>query len=589
MIRKLIKQMLAAQTLSALTVSLCLLIDNIMIGRYLGVQAVAAYGLANPILLVIGAIGSMLAAGVQVVCSKSLGSGSKEETDQGYSSAIAMMLGISLLFTLVVLVFRNPLATLMGAGREGELYDQTRDYLAGFIIGAPGSMGALVLVPFLQMAGQSKLLIMAVLGMTVADIGFDLLNVLVYPGNMFGMGLASSLSYYVAMLIAMGYFLSRKCVFSFSFKRVSGKKIRELFAGGVPALFSMASSVMLVFIINKILLRVNTSDAVAAFTMVLTIGNASNCISTGIGSVSLTLSGILYHEEDRTGLNELLKALPKYAVLLGAAVGVLLAVFAPVVVSIFIPKAGAVQDMTIQGVRLFALGLIPCCMNNVIKNLYQATERVTLTEAISVLEGAVFPALVAFVFGQIWNVTGIWLYFAVGECLALICVTVFAWRKKRGIVPLPQRYLMLKKGFGVLPENLMEMDIHSLHDVTAAAEAAEAFCRRHGQNEKIANHIALCVEEMASNTVIHGFDKEKNNHLSIRLQHKGEQWVLRFRDDCRAFDPVHYMPQGDKDALGIRLVMAMADDVRYTYSLNLNNLTIKLSAPTPEQPCGYMP
>ena len=77
--------MLAAQTLSALTVSLCLLIDNIMIARFLGVQAIAAYGLANPILLVIGAIGSMLAAGVQVACSRSLGSGSKEETDRGYN------------------------------------------------------------------------------------------------------------------------------------------------------------------------------------------------------------------------------------------------------------------------------------------------------------------------------------------------------------------------------------------------------------------------------------------------------------------------------------------------------------------------
>ena len=51
MIRKLVRQMLTAQIFSALTVSLCLLIDNIMIGRFLGVQAIAAYGLANPIML----------------------------------------------------------------------------------------------------------------------------------------------------------------------------------------------------------------------------------------------------------------------------------------------------------------------------------------------------------------------------------------------------------------------------------------------------------------------------------------------------------------------------------------------------------
>ena len=76
MIRRLIHQMLTAQIFSALTVSLCLLIDNIMIARFLGEGAIAAYGLANPLLLIIGALGTMLSAGVQVTCSRSLGRGS---------------------------------------------------------------------------------------------------------------------------------------------------------------------------------------------------------------------------------------------------------------------------------------------------------------------------------------------------------------------------------------------------------------------------------------------------------------------------------------------------------------------------------
>ena len=90
MIRKLVRQMLAAQVFSALTVSVCLMIDNIMIGRFLGVDAMAAYGLANPVLLLVGAVGSMLSAGIQVACSKSLGRSSQRETDAGYSSAVAM-------------------------------------------------------------------------------------------------------------------------------------------------------------------------------------------------------------------------------------------------------------------------------------------------------------------------------------------------------------------------------------------------------------------------------------------------------------------------------------------------------------------
>ena len=79
MIRKLVRQMLTAQVFSALTVSLCLLIDSVMIARYLGEEAIAAYGLSNPLLLAIGAIGTLLAAGIQVTCSKSLGKGLQED------------------------------------------------------------------------------------------------------------------------------------------------------------------------------------------------------------------------------------------------------------------------------------------------------------------------------------------------------------------------------------------------------------------------------------------------------------------------------------------------------------------------------
>ena len=578
MIRKLVKQMLAAQTLSALTVSLCLLIDNIMIGQFLGLEAIAAYGLANPILLGIGALGSLLAAGVQVVCSRSLGSGSREETNRGYSSAIGLTLGASLLFMALVLLFRGPLATAMGAGKEGTLFEQTEDYLAGFIIGAPGSIGALILVPFLQMAGKTGLLIAAVLGMTIADVGLDLLSVMVFHGGMFGMGLASSLSYYVAMAIAMGYFLSKKCVFTFSFRLISLKKIRELFAGGLPTVFNMASSVAFVFIMNRILLQAGGSDAVAAFTTLMNIGNASNCISTGVGGVGLTLSGILYHEEDRTGLRELLKLLVRYGIMMGAAMGILLEIFAPVLVSIFITKAGQAKDLTILGVRLFALGLIPCCLNNALKNVYQGTERVRYTEIISVAEGVLMPAAVAYLFSCLMGVPGAWLYFVLGEGLTLLCIAFFAWKKSNGVSLKPENFLMLPDSFGATPENLLEMDIQSLQDVAAAVEAAEAFCRSHGQNKKTANHIALCVEEMASNTVIHGFSQEGKNHLFIRILHKGDRWVLRFRDDCREFDPISYVPEHEgESALGIRLVMAMAEDIRYTYSLNLNNLMIRLN------------
>ena len=577
MVSKLIRQMLAAQIISALTVTLCLLIDSIMIGRFMGVDALSAYQLANPILLFIAAAANMLSAGVQIACGKSLGKGSREETDSGYSSAFAVGLGVALVLTAAVLIFRTPITTAIGAGTEGPLFDNTREYLAGFIIGAPGTMIAMILVPFLQIAGQSGLLIAAVLAMTVADIALDLLNVLVFHCGMFGMGLASSLSYYVAMIVGGWYFVSKKCVFRFSRKLITWKKIRELLAGGIPSIIGMSGIVVQVLILNWMLLGTGGKEAVAAYSVVSSIGNAANSITAGVGGVALTLSGIFYSEEDRTSMKEVIQSLFNYSIVLCVAAGILLTLLAPVLARLFITEQGGTLKMAVQGIRLFLLGMLPCCLVVSLKYSYQASERVRLTEIISLFENLLCPVLTAFVLSRFMGTAGVWLFYFGGEFLTLVLIGLLIRYREKSVPWKNGVYLMLQKTFGVPEDQLMEVDIHTLEEAVRVSKEAESFCRSRGQSRRRSSHIALCIEEMATNIIDHGFRKDKKpHHLSVRVLHKKDYWVLRFRDDCRAFDPINYVPGEGKDALGIRLTMAVAEDARYTYSMSLNNLMLKL-------------
>ena len=582
MIRKLIRQMLAAQIVSALTVSLCLLIDSIMISRFLGRRAIAAYGFANPLLLAIGAIGTLLASGIQVVCSKALGRGDQEEANIGYSSAVTAAAAASLLFVAAVFAGSGHLSRLLGTVTGSEEYRMTKDYLIGFSIGAPGSIGALVLVPFLQMAGQSNLLIAAVMVMTVTDIGLDLLNVFVLEWGMFGMGLASALSYYAALIVGGFYLLSKKSVFRFSRKRVKKEMISELFCSGIPAGVNMLASVVLVYLMNQILKNMHGSFSVAAYTVILSIGNAANCITTGIGGVSLTLSGVFFHEEDRSALRETVSVLCLRGVMLGLGMCALLLIFAPQMIGLFLPEPGRTQETAIRGLRLFGVGLIPCCINNALKYHYQASGRTLLSEGISVLEGAVLPAACAFLLSRFFGTTGAWIGFAAGETLALLLVGLLI-RRTTGEHPWKNgSFLLLKKDFGAAQDQILELSLSDVGGVTAAAEKADEFCRERGGNERESNHIALCVEEMAANVIQYGFGKgDKKRHLSVLILNKPDYWVLRFRDDCRAFNPVQYVPREEEQALGIRLVMGITEEAYYTYSMNLNNLLLKVKKELP--------
>ena len=178
MIRKIFRQMLAAQILSAMTVMLCMLVDSIMIGRFLGVDSMSAYGLANPVLLVFAAYGTMLSAGIQVMCGKTMGAGDREGTDACFSASAVMALSVALTGMVLVLLFLTPLATLLGAGKPGAdpVFNLTKDYLRGFIIGAPAFITAQIMVPFMQISGNRTRLALAVVLMTLSDVAFDLLD-----------------------------------------------------------------------------------------------------------------------------------------------------------------------------------------------------------------------------------------------------------------------------------------------------------------------------------------------------------------------------------------------------------------------------
>ena len=582
MVKKLVRQMLPAQIVSALTVTLCLLIDNIMIGRFLGDQALAAYGFASPLLLVIGAVGSMLCAGVQVACGKSLGKGDQEETNVGYASAIAVAAAFSIVFTVLVVLLRVPLSKALGADSP-ELLADTSGYIAAFCIGAPASMAALILVPFLQMSGKSGLLITAVLSMTVSDVVFDLLNVYVFHGGMIGMGLASALSYYVAVLVGGWYFLSKSCVFRFSFDRIRWQKIKELLAGGVPTIIGMASSVALAFSANHILLHAGGKHAVAAYAVINTIMNAGNSISVGSGGVALTLSSVLYHEEDRTGLSQLLRVLTLTSVVLGLITTALFQFFSPVCVKLFVPYAGDTQSIAISGLRVYALGLMFCCLSNVLRSCYQGTGRVHRMEVIAVMANGVLPILTALLFSHIGGVQGTWFLFAASEFLTIIGILVFVWIEKRRVTLRAEDVLLLRPEYGVPAEDLLECDPSDLDGVMAFADRAREFCLSRGGGKTLAEKLAGCVRNVAGSIVSYGFVPKRRNRLSIILQYRKSHCTLRFRDDCAPFDPESREQTDDKRTEGIRNALELADESHYTYSMNLNELMMVLRERTHER------
>lgn len=584
MIKKLFRDMLLTQIVSSMTVTLCMLIDSIMIGRFLGVDSMSAYGLASPLLLVFAALGSMISSGVQVMCGKTMGKGDRKATDECFTVSAILVASISAIGLIAVFVFLDPITTMLGAGKpsaDNPVFGLTKDYITGFIIGAPAFLCAQVMVPYMQLSGRRTRLVAAVIAMTVSDVAFDLLNVFVFKGGTFGMGLGSTLSYYIAVFIGIGYFLRKSCMFRFTRCRRIPKICKELATYGFPTVVNQVSMVLLVFILNRLLLDVHGTLAVAAYSVISTVGNICYCFGSGVGAVAMMLAAIFFAERDRTSIRELVGTMTRNAVILDIAVTVIGLILARPLITLFLGSSTDAKDLAVTGLRLFLLSIVPASLNSAFKNYYQGVDRLRLSEIISALQNFVFTVLFAFVLSRFMGVNGIWLGFVCGETVTLIVLSVIVWSHHGSVSVTADAYSMLEPGFAVSSENCFECKVQTVEEATGASEQICAFCQNRGIDKRMSTLIGLCVEEMTVNIIEHGFTKDDLPHnIDVRLVIEGDSRIIRIRDNCVHFDPTKYLELHKSDDpaahIGLRMVMGTVKEANYFNSLGLNNLTLVL-------------
>ena len=148
----------------------------------------------------------------------------------------------------------------------------------------------------------------------------------------------------------------------------------------------------------------------------------------------------------------------------------------------------------------------------------------------------------------------------------------------------------------ILPEVLRKTDVVSelrtrIEDpaqAIAASNEIKHLCLDNGFSPKRAFFVALTVEELAMNSLTHGFDDGRPHYLELRAIVTTEKLILRLRDDGRPFNLTERYKMMNPDDptrnIGLRIIFAAADEVSYHSSLNLNNVCIKIGRDPAQSP-----
>ena len=599
LIKRTFGKYLAMSILITLSATLGMMIDNVIAGNLLGSGAVAAIGMSLSVLMLFSGCAGILETGAVALCARALGNRDADRVNVLFSVSLAAALAVGAALSAGGVAGADALATMLGAA-SGELHADTAAYLSGICSGAFAIVLLQLLMGFTRLDNTPQLGIVAIVGMSVCDVVFNLVAVCVLDLGLRGMGLATALAYCVAVGICCMHFLSKGNTLHLVNPVPHAGQLAGVLKTGLPDSLTRATVMVRTFTFNWLLLTVASAGAVAALSMLSSVNSFASSVTIGVGQTATLLCGIFFGEEDRGALKATLRTGMRMGLVLSCTLCAVVFAFAPQVVGLF-GLEGDAEAFGVVAVRAFILCVPIDLINQLFVNYYQGTGNVRAASAIAVGQSGLFAVLFALGTVWFWGATAVWTSFLVGEAVTLALQLVVAsvlWKRRvaKGVAAAAseaaadacERAGLLDKMM-YLPETFQqdwrawrafscEPDIAS---VAACSQQVAAWCEAQGIDGRRSYLVPLAVEEMAANAVEHGFAKTKHPAIDVKLILKRDgTLVLRMRDNGAAFNPMDLdLSAADPcSAVGIRMLRQGVREVEYQNTVGFNNVVVTLPA-----------
>jgi anti-sigma regulatory factor (Ser/Thr protein kinase) len=305
-------------------------------------------------------------------------------------------------------------------------------------------------------------------------------------------------------------------------------------------------------------------------------------IPAGMAATGRILMSVSAGEEDRQTLRDIFKILVTKCMIpvIGMAAFIIL-MAEPFTNLYYHDPSEPVYQMTITAVRLLPLTMPLSLICMTWSNYAQVMRKQVLIHTLSFIDGALAVCASAMVLVPSLGMTGIYLAAIFNGVVTAVYPLLYSAAVNRGIPKNADQLLMIPDGFGVPEEERLDLSLESREEAVNISQKIQHFCRDKGIDSRRSYLSALCLEEMAAAIIDLGFAKDNKPHsVDVRVVHKDDSILLRIKDDCIPFDPMERAAMlKDEDLfdnIGLRMVMALADDVSYYNMMGLNVLTISL-------------
>ncbi len=349
------------------------MVDTIIVGKYVGANALAAVGSTGTIMFLVVGLANGMATGFTVLTSQKYGAGEYEQTRQTVSNGVILAVIVCAILTVLSLSVMHPLLRLMNTPTE--IYADAYAYISTICMGIFALVFYNLFSSFLRAVGNSTMPLVFLIFSACLNIVLDLVFILNFHMGVRGAALATDVSQGVSAILCVIYIYSKVDVLR---PRREDWKLhpcytRKQLTVGVPMALQFGITASGTMVMQSAI-NIYGATAVAGFTAA---GKVQNLLTQGMMSLGQTMAAYVgqnYGKRDMERIDAGVREANRIGIIYSLIAGALTLLLLPHLIRLFFAADVNIDELLPYAttyIRFCVVCFIPLAMIFIYRNTIQ--------------------------------------------------------------------------------------------------------------------------------------------------------------------------------------------------------------------------
>ncbi|GAB6167845.1 MATE family efflux transporter [Clostridium carnis] len=417
--------------------SLYTMIDGIFVSRGVGQTALASINISMPYVNFIFATSMLFSTGVSTIIAIYLGKGKLKKAKEVFSFNILCMIVVSLIITILSLIFLENIALFLGATDSTLL--MVKDYLRIIIIFNGFFIVSYCLEVLTKTDGFPNLAIIGMIISAITNIILDYIFVIHLSYGVKGAAIATIISQGVSCLFFLSHFLKSKSKLGFVKFTFNFKALKRILSIGFPDAVTELTSGVVILLFNQTILRYIGENGVVTYSIICYVNTLVIMTMIAITQGMQPLSSYYYGKEEFITIKKLLKMSLKTILISSIVIFIICIIFAKGIVSIFIKDSNPeLFSYSVTSFRIYSSAFLVLGFNVLISGFFASVEKPLSATIISLSRGFIIITICLFSLTTLFGENGIWISTLISEILCSL-VSIYLLRKNKELLEFPNK------------------------------------------------------------------------------------------------------------------------------------------------------